>query len=201
MMFKWMRASVLAISAMLFAGAAAAEHPAQELVENAIGTMMVFLDENESAIKNDPSLLDAKVNELFVKHIDFATMTKLTVGKHWKKATAEQRTELVTEFENMLLGTYTQALTEYGGETMDFEKFRPEKRDDRAVVRSTFNQSNGSKVPVVYKLRDKDGWKIYDIVVENLSLVTSYRPAFADEIKRGGIAGLLDTMRENNAKS
>ncbi|MBX2837038.1 MAG: ABC transporter substrate-binding protein, partial [Gammaproteobacteria bacterium] len=72
---------------------------------------------------------------------------------------------------------------------------------DRAVVRSTFNQANGSKVPVVYKLREKNGWKIYDIVVESLSLVTSYRPAFADEIKRGGIAGLLNTMRENNAES
>lgn len=200
-MFKWMRASLLATCVLGFSGSALAEHPAQELVENAIVAMMAFLDENKSAIKKDPALLDAKVTELFVKHIDFNTMTKLTVGKHWKKATPEQRTELVTEFENMLLGTYTQALSEYAGETMDFEKFRPEKRDDRAIVRSTFNQSNGSKVPVVYKLRDKNGWKIYDIVVENLSLVTSYRPAFADEIKRGGIAGLLNTMRENNAKS
>ncbi|MBX2835957.1 MAG: ABC transporter substrate-binding protein, partial [Gammaproteobacteria bacterium] len=175
-MLKRIKTVLLVMALWMSASVAWAEHPAQELVEQAIGQMVAFLDENKDAVKKDPALLDAKVNELFVKHIDFDTMTKLTVGKHWKKATAEQRTDLVVEFQNMLLGTYTQALTEYSGETMDFEPFRPENREDRAVVRSTFNQANGSKVPVVYKLREKNGWKIYDIVVESLSLVTSYRP-------------------------
>lgn len=200
-MLKWIRLGLVAVVMMFASGAATAEHPAQELVQKAITSMMDFLAENKDQISKDPALLDAKVDDLFVKHIDFSTMTKLTMGKNWKKANADEQKELVAEFKNMLLGTYTQALLEYGGETMDFEKFRPEKRDDRAVVRSTFNQANGSKVPVLYKLREKDGWRIYDIVVENLSLVTSYRPAFADEIERGGVPGLLATLRKNNDKS
>ena len=127
-------------------------------------------------------------------------MTKLAVGKFWRKADAAQKTELVVEFKTLLLNTYTGALTQYSGESIEFEPFRAEERDDRAVVRSTFSQSGGSDVPVIYKLRDKDGWGIYDIEVISISLVTSYRSAFANEISNGGIAGLIETLKERNNK-
>jgi phospholipid transport system substrate-binding protein len=128
-------------------------------------------------------------------------MTKLAVGKFWRQADAAQKTELVSEFKTLLLNTYTGTLAEYSGETITFEPFRPESRDDRAVVRSTFSQSGGDDVPVVYKLRDQDGWSIYDIEVNNISLVTSYRSAFTNEIGKGGIAGLIGALKDRNAKS
>ena len=134
-------------------------------------------------------------------HLDFDTMTKLAVGKFWRRADAAQQAELIVEFKMLLLNTYTDALTEYSNETITFEPFRPEERADRAVVRSTFSQSGGSDVPVLYKLRDKGGWSIYDIEVNNISLVTNYRTAFTSEIGKGGIAGLIETLKERNAKS
>lgn len=179
----------------------AEDHPAQTLVVESITSMLDILKNEEDKIKSDPEFLQSKVNELIVPNLDFNTMTKLAVGKFWRKADADQKTELVVEFKTLLLNTYTGALAEYSGETINFEPFRPESREDRAVVRSTFSQSAGSDVPVIYKLRDKDGWSIYDIEVNSISLVTSYRSAFTNEIDRGGIAGLIETLKERNNKS
>ena len=191
-------ALVLSVYSMV---SVAAEHPAQTLVVDAISAMLDVLKNDGDKIKSDPDYRQSKVDELLVPHLDFDTMTKLAVGKFWRRADAAQQAELVIQFKMLLLNTYTDALTEYGDETITFEPFRPEERDDRAVVRSTFSQSGGSDVPVLYKLRDKGGWSIYDISVNNISLVTNYRTAFTNEIGKGGIAGLIDTLKERNAKS
>lgn len=194
-------AAVAALGLVALNANAAADHPAQTMVEESITEMLNVLENDLDKIKADPAYLNSRVNEIIVPNLDFNTMTKLAVGKFWRKASSAQKTELVTEFRTLLLNTYTGALTEYSGEKMKFEPFRPEKRDDRAVVRSVFSPSTGSDVPVTYKLRDKKGWSIYDIEVNNISLVTSYRTAFTNEIGKGGIAGLLDTLKERNKKS
>ena len=201
-MLKNINAVVLAIS-VLFASTVtlAQEHPAQTLVVESITKMLEVLKNEKDRIEEEPEYLQSRVDELIVPNLDFNTMTKLAVGKFWKKADDAQKTELVVEFKTLLLNTYTGALTQYSGESIEFEPFRAEERDDRAVVRSTFSQSAGSDVPVIYKLRDKDGWGIYDIEVNSISLVTSYRSAFANEISSGGIAGLIETLKERNKKS
>ncbi|ASJ75913.1 MlaC/ttg2D family ABC transporter substrate-binding protein [Granulosicoccus antarcticus] len=178
----------------------AADHPAQEMVESSITSMLDVLKNDGDKIESDPDYLQSKVDELIVPHLDFDTMTKLAVGKFWRRADESQQVELVEEFETLLLNTYTGALTQYSGETITFDPFRPEEREDRAVVRSTFTQSGGSDVPVVYKLREKGGWTIYDIEVNNISLVTNYRTAFTSEIGKGGIDGLIKTLKDRNAK-
>ncbi len=191
-------ALVLSVSSTV---SVAAEHPAQALVVDAVSSMLDVLKNDGDKIKSDPEYRQSKVDELIVPHLDFDTMTKLAVGKFWRRADAAQQVELVNEFRMLLLNTYTDALAEYSNETVTFERFRPEERADRAVVRSTFTQSGGSDVPVLYKLRDKGGWNIYDIEVNNISLVTNYRTAFTSEIGKGGIAGLIKTLKERNAKS
>ncbi len=201
-MIKQFRIILAAVALTIASGAAqAAEHPAQEMVVEAITAMLDVLENDGDKIESDPEYRQAKVDELIVPHLDFDTMTKLAVGKFWRRADAGQQEELVTEFKTLLLNTYTGALTEYSGETITFEPFRPEEREDRAVVRSTFSQSGGSDVPVIYKLREKNGWTIYDIEVNGISLVTNYRTAFTNEITNGGIDGLLATLKERNAKS
>ncbi len=189
------------LAATTATAAVAADHPAQTLVVESTTKMMDVLSQETDKIKSDPAFLQAQVNEFIVPHLDFSTMTKLAVGKFWRKADDGQKLELVAEFKKLLLNTYTNALTEYSGETIKFQPFRAEEREDRAVVRSVFNQSGGSSIPVIYKLRDKDGWSIYDIEVNSISLVTSYRTAFASEISQGGIDGLLQTMKDRNGKS
>ena len=201
-MIKQIRVFLSAIALTVASGTIqAAEHPAQTMVVDAITAMLDVLKNDGDKMKADPEYLQSRVDELIVPYLDFDTMTKLAVGKFWRRADAAQQVELVKEFKTLLLNTYTGALTEYSGETITFEPFRPEEREDRAVVRSTFSQSGGSDVPVVYKLREKNGWTIYDIEVNAISLVTSYRTAFTNEIDGGGIDGLLATLKERNAKS
>ena len=191
------------LAACLFqAPAHAADHPAQAMVEDAVNEALDVLRTRKDELLADPELLRSEIDRIVVPHVDFNTMTKLAVGKHWRRADATQKTELVTEFQNLLLNTYAGALNQYSGQDITFEPFRPESRPDRAVVRSTFEQSGGAQdVPVLYKLRDKDGWLIYDIEVNNISLVTNYRTAFANEISRGGVAGLIATLKQRNAGS
>lgn len=201
-MIKHIRVFLAALALAVASGASsAAEHPAQTLVVDAITAMLDVLKEDGEKVTSDPEFLQTKVDELIVPHLDFDTMTKLAVGKFWRRADATQQTELTSEFTTLLLNTYTGALTEYSGETITFEPFRAEEREDRAVVRSTFSQSGGADVPVVYKLREKEGWTIYDIEVNAISLVTSYRTAFTNEIDSGGIDGLIATLKERNATS
>lgn len=185
---------------LLSLSAHAADHPAQEIVVDSTTEMLAVLKNEGDRIAAEPDYLKAKVEEIIVPNLDFDTMTKLAVGKFWRQAEASQRTELVSEFKALLLKTYTDAMTEYSGGTIKFEPFRAEKREDRAVVRSTFDQDGGADVPVIYKLVDKSGWSIYDIEVDGLSLVTSYRTAFAGEIRKGGIEGLLDTLKARNTR-
>jgi len=189
------------LSTMTLVATAAQDHPAQTMVVDTTTQLIDVLKTQGDRIKSDKAFLDEQINKFVVPYVDFGTMTKLAVGKSWKKADAQQRVDLVTEFKALLLNTYTNALTEYSGESINFEDFKPERRDDRAVVRSTFKQSSGSTIPVLYKLRDKEGWLIYDIEVDQISLVTSYRTAFSSEIEKGGIDGLLQTMKDKNAES
>jgi len=194
--------SALVVAASVsFSSFAAAEHPAQELVVDGVNQMLDILRTEGDALEKDPALLQSKIDEVIVPRLDFNTMTKLAVGKFWRQADADQKTELVTEFRRFLMNTYTSTLTEYSGESINFDPFRPANREDRAVVKSTFVQSGGSDVPVLYKLREKGGWSIYDIEVNNISLVTSYRTAFASEIRKGGIDGLLETLKKKNTRS
>lgn len=199
-MFKTIQVVLSAmVLALASAVSTAAEHPAQALVEDSIMAMLDIFDKDGERLKSEPEFLKEKIDEIIVPNLDFDTMTKLAVGKFWRKADNSQKTELVSEFKNLLLNTYTGALTEYSGEKISFEPFRPESREDRAVVRSSFSQSAGTDVPVIYKLRDKSGWSIYDIEVNNISLVTSYRSAFSNEIEKGGIEGLINAIKERNS--
>jgi len=205
-MFKTIRTQLGALVIALAFGfamttAQAEEHPAQVMVEEAITAMLMVFKEEGDRLKAEPEYLQAKVDELIVPSLDFVTMTRLAVSKFWNRADAQQQEQLVTEFRTLLLNAYTNALTEYSGETFEFEPFRAGKRDDRAQVRSSFIPSVGDSVPVIYKLRDKGGWSIYDIEVNDVSLVIGYRSAFSSEIEKGGIDGLIKLLKERNGTS
>ncbi len=199
---KLITVGVLSFCSLLASAATAADdHPAQALVVESTSDLLAVLKEDAERVKTDTAYLNEQVEKHVVPYVDFDTMTKLAVGKAWRDANDDQRVSLVTEFKALLLNTYTNALTSYSGESIEFEPFKPERRDDRAVVRSSFKRAAGGTVPVLYKLREKDGWLIYDIEVDQISLVTSYRTAFSNEIEKGGIEGLLKTMKDKNAES
>ena len=141
------------------------------------------------------ALVDAKV----LPHFDFKRMTQLAVGKSWRQATPAQQDELVKEFRTLLVRTYSTSLSTYKNQIIDYKPLRMESGDTDVTVRTVVNQPGGQPIPIDYGLqKTADGWKVYDVVVDNISLVTNYRGSFSSEIRKSGIDGLIKVLVDKN---
>jgi phospholipid transport system substrate-binding protein len=128
-------------------------------------------------------------------------MTALAVGKDWRQATPEQQKALTEEFRDLLVRTYSNALTAYKNETVDYRPFKMKAGETDVTVRTQIHQP-GARQPIKldYSLEmNGNGWKVYDVVVADVSLVTNYRSSFATEIRNGGIDGLIKTLKAKNS--
>jgi len=173
---------------------------AQQLVKGVTDQMLDVLRQEGTEGKADLNRIRDKVNDIVLPHMDFITMTKLAVGSPWRNASDDQKRTLVTQFRELLVRTYTRSLDEYDNQKLEFLPMRPSPYPDRVTVRSRVLQSNGPEIPVEYSLRFHDGeWKVYDIVVDGVSLVTTYRSSFASQVQQNGIDGLIDSLRKKNA--
>ncbi|HEY7657548.1 MAG TPA: ABC transporter substrate-binding protein [Burkholderiales bacterium] len=140
-------------------------------------------------------LVETKV----LPHFNFVRMTQLAVGRHWREANPAQRKLLVNEFRTLLVQTYAATLTAYRDQTIEYRPLRIQPEDTDVVVRSLINQPGGKPVTVDYRMQKGDnGWKVYDVVVGDLSLVQSYRGSFNTEVQKGGIDGLVKALTEKN---
>ena len=140
-------------------------------------------------------LVETKV----LPHFNFVRMTQLAVGRHWREASPEQQKLLVGEFRTLLVQTYAATLAAYRDQSIEIRPLRMQPTDTDVVVKSLINQSGGKPVTVDYKMqKSDDGWKVYDVVVGDLSLVQSYRGSFNTEVQKGGIDGLVKALTEKN---
>jgi len=159
-----------------------------------------------AAIKSDQQLAAGDkqkaiklAEEKILPHVDFEEATRLAVGRGWKEATPEQRKKLIAEFRSMLVRTYSNAIGTYEGQTMKVLPSRVKPTDDDATVRNQFIRPGGKPVLVDYSMRKRDaGWKIYDIVVEGVSLVLTYRSEFDAVVKQDGVDGLIKRLAQKN---
>lgn len=173
----------------------------QALVESVTEKVLEALKDYKTKEADDPGFLDQKIDELIVSQMDFEAMAKLVLGKHWRTATPEQRNRFVGEFKTLLIRTYRTSLAEYSNEKVGFLPFREGEQPEKlATVKSEIIRSNGPSIPINYSLRFKqaDGWKVYDIGIEGVSLVTNYRSSFSREINQNGIDYLIDSLRQRN---
>lgn len=142
------------------------------------------------------ALVDAKV----LPHFNFTHMTQLAVGKYWRQATPEQQKALVAEFRNMLVRTYTNAFTLYRDQKIEVKPVKMAAADTETIVNSRIIKSGGQPTAVDYKMeKTADGWKVYDVIIEAVSLVTNYRGQFATTIQQSGIDGLIKELSGMNA--
>ena len=147
---------------------------------------------------NHKKVLDL-VEKKVLPHFNFVRMTQLAVGRHWREASPEQQKMLVGEFRTLLVQTYAATFSAYRDQMIVYRPLRMEPGDTEVVVKSLINQSGGKPVTVDYKMQKSDtGWKVYDVVVGDLSLVQSYRGSFDTEVQKGGIDGLVKTLTEKN---
>lgn len=140
-------------------------------------------------------LVDKKV----LPHFNFTHMTALAVGKDWKKANPQQQQQLVAEFRTLLVRTYSNALTGYKNQKIVYKPFKMNAGDADVLVRTEVMQPGSKPVQLDYSLEKLDaGWKVYDMTVAGISLVTNYRDQFGQEVRNGGIDGLIAAMAAKN---
>lgn len=172
-----------------------------ELLERKSDEVIKILRQQRDQIESDPTLIYKIVDEHIVPHLDDVTMAKLALGKNWRKADNQQKIEFVDEFRILLVRTYGKSLQEFSDQTIKFYPLRVGAGVSKVVVKSDILQSGGPTIPVSYRMRLKEnGWKVYDINIGGVSLVTSYRGTFAQEMRKGGMTGLLKMLRDKNSK-
>jgi phospholipid transport system substrate-binding protein len=201
------RPMILAIFALSVAGGAyAADPPAapaaapstlgpQELVENSAKRMLQELDANRSMYKNDSAKLDALVANVLLPNFDTEYSARLVLGQTWRTATAEQRKRFVDAFYHSLLRNYGSALVDFSADRFVILPYKGDPADTMATVRTEVKRSSGDKVPVNFSLRKTDGvWKAWDVVIEGISYVKSFRTDFGSEIQQKGLDEVINRL-------
>lgn len=174
--------------------------PPPEFVEVVASNALEAVKDSKAAQQGDRATINALIDKYVMPYVNFEKTTRLAAGRHWRDATPEQRDALVEAFKNTLIRTYSGALSNVDDKAaIKILPFRGDPNAKDVVVRSTFTQSSGPAAAVDYRMEQtSDGWKIYDINVENIWLIQNYRNQFADQITRNGIDGLIDALNQQN---
>jgi phospholipid transport system substrate-binding protein len=193
---------LLALFVFLLAPVAVADiTPPDVLVKNVSAEVLDIIrkdpDIQRGSTRKTMALVEAKV----LPHFDFQRMTALAMGPSWRKATPEQQAQLVDQFRTLLVRTYSSALVAYRDQTLDFKPLRMQPNESEAVVKSEVRQPGQQPIPIDYSMeKTGDAWKVYDVAVGGVSLVTTYRDTFNAEVKQAGVEGLLKALSEKNQK-
>ncbi len=191
--------SFLCLQMMVMPAWAQSEVPPPDvLIKTTVHEVLEIVNNDRRIISNQKRLLEL-VDAKILPHFDFQRMTQLAVGRGWRTATEPQKQALVTEFRTMLVRTYTKVFSTYPDPKVEV---KPVKMDAGAVettVHTLIRISSGKTVVVDYEMKlTETGWKAFDVTVEGVSLVTSYRGSFADQIQQTGIDGLIKALAEKN---
>lgn len=166
------------------------------ITDDVAATIMKDKDIQAGDVKKAADLIEAKI----VPHFNFTRMARLAMARNWRSATPDQQKELADEFKTLLVRTYSTALVNYKGQQIDYKPLRAKPDDTEVTVKSEVKQSGSSQpVSIDYDLEKTDsGWKIYDVKVGGVSLVTTYRDTFASEVREHGVDGLIKSLAAKN---
>lgn len=180
--------------------AGAIESPAVFL-ERTTEQVLKILRDDQEMLKKEPDRVYKIIDDYILPHLDDVTMAKLALGKNWRKASNQQKLNFVDEFRNLLIRTYSKSLLEFKDQQIRYFPVQLAADTERTSVKAEVIQSGGPAIPMAYRVRIKNNaWKVYDIQIDGISLVTSYRGTFTQEIRKSGIEGLLKYLRDKNSK-
>jgi phospholipid transport system substrate-binding protein len=154
---------------------------------------------SDTGILKDPVRLRALAYDAVLPHVDFVTLSRWVLGKHWRTATPAQREAFMTQFREMLLLNYLRNVTSYRETAVRFLPLRAAPEDDRVEVQAEVEPQGAPVVNVMFRMHRVDGdWLIYDVSVEGISLVATHRSGFSQEISRNGLDGLIARLTDMN---
>ena len=195
-------AALLACASFFLSPGALAQPMAPDALVKSVTDEVLDIIRNDKDIKAGSTRRAIElVEQKVLPHFNFTRMTALAVGKDWRQASPEQQKVLTAEFRDLLVRTYSNALIAYKNETVDYRPFKMQPGETDVTVRTQIHQA-GARQPITldYSLeKNGNAWKVYDVVVAGVSLVTNYRSSFATEIRNGGIDGLIKTLKAKNS--
>ena len=184
---------------LVFTTPASSDQPPLELVRDASTQMLMMLKEEKTSIKENPARLDEMVAEIVLPHFDLERMGRWTLGKYWRNANPQQREEFVKEFRALLIRSYGRALLDYADAEIVYLPFRMQDDETRVKVHTELSRSNENSVKITYSMHSTaNGWKIYDVAIQGISLVTNYRSTFMNKVKKDGLDQLIVLLAARN---
>jgi len=182
--------------------AALAEIAPDEMVKKTADEVLTIIKQDKDIQAGNIAKITQVAEEKVLPNFNFDRTSRMVLGKHWRTASPEQKEAFKLQFRDLLIRTYASALSKYQNQTIEFKPMRMQPGDKEVVVRSEILQPGGQPIAVDYSLEKAgESWKVYDIVIEGVSLVTNYRGQFSEEVKRSGLDGLIQKLSEKNKAS
>jgi len=190
----------LALCFACFATAVSAQDLAPgALVKSMTDDVIGIIKQDKDIKAGDRAKINALIDAKVLPHFNFDRMTALAMGRNWRKANAEQKKVLTSEFRTLLVHTYSGALASYKNEVIEFLPMHAGAGDADVMVRTRVKQPGSEPIGMDYSMeKTPEGWKVYDVAVAGVSLVTNYRDSFNSEIKQSGIDGLIKALESKN---
>lgn len=194
-----MKKLLIALSMLCFSISAFAIEAPDELVKRTAEDVLATVKSDADIQAGDQEKIFALAEEKILPNFNFDKVSRLVLGKNWTKATPEQKTAFQNEFRTLLIRTYATALSKYKNQTIEYKPLRMAEGASSASVKTSILQPGGQPIAVDYSLeKQANTWKVYDIVIEGVSLVTNYRGQFAQEIRQNGLDSLIKKLGDKN---
>ena len=173
-----------------------------ELVRKNTNEILAAIKADKDLTAGNQKKIEKLADEKVIPYFNFARMTQLAVGRNWRDATDAQKKSLTDEFRTLLVRTYSTSLTQFRNQTIDVKPTKIAAGDTEVVVKTQINQPGGQPIPIDYSMeKSADTWKVYDVLIDGVSLVTNYRSSFNTEIQKSGIDGLIKSLSVRNTKN
>ncbi len=194
---------VKGLLALALAGTAALAQaemtPPDVLTKNTTNEVIRIVKQDKDIKGGNSKKVYDLVESKILPHFDFRQMTQLAVGKNWRQASPEEQQQLTKEFRALLVRTYSAAITSVADYKIEFKPLKMQAGETDVLVSTEVSKSGMAPITIDYRLEKQDnGWKVYDVLVDNVSLVTVYRNSFNSEVRKNGIAGLIQSLVRRN---
>ena len=185
---------------MAMSAALAALVPPDVLVKQTVNEVLELIRTDEKIQAGDVDRIAEIMEQKIAPHFDFPRMTRLAVGRPWRQATPEQRSELIQEFRTLLIRSYASAFTMFKAIVVEYKPLRLAPDATDATVNTLIRLPGGAQpISVDYDMQlTDDQWKVFDVRIDGASLIINYRNIFSQEIQRGGIEGLIESLKQKN---
>lgn len=201
-MYKKFASLVVATLGIAFLSTAVRAEAPDELVRRSTNEILAAIKADKDLQAGNQAKIEKLAEEKVLPYFNFARMTQLAVGRNWRDANDAQKKSLTDEFRNLLVRTYSTSLSQYRNQTIEVKPLKIAAADTEVVVKTQVNQPGGQPIPIDYSLeKAANGWKVFDVLIDGVSLVTNYRSSFNTEIQKNGIDGLIKSLADRNAKN